>query len=312
MLTSPVITCLYMLTSPVITCLYMLTSPVITCLYMLTSPVITCLYMLLSQHYNQESNNIQSAEMFSAEKLPKVSVRAHGGLPTTWLRLLEDDVITGTRQVTHMVTSAPSPITCGCTCRDFDWCSVFVADDLAGTCELRDLPRISLNLSSTFPHSSYWEVLAISDWCPVDDGFHFSAAARFCFIVFGNITATWSNSRNECLHRGLDLVSIGSNPILMFFAPIQGSVDIQYFIGGSRPMSDLNSAWTGDAYVFNWVNGARVVDSLVGPFWAAAQPNNVQNKQNCLTVDGRKDFLLNDNFCTEGHSFVCEKFYPLR
>ncbi|PVD21974.1 hypothetical protein C0Q70_17777 [Pomacea canaliculata] len=243
-------------------------------------------------------------------------IAAHGGLPTTWLRLREDDVITGTPQLTHMVTSAPSPITCGCTCRDFDWCSVFVADDLAGTCELRDLPRISLNLSSTFPHSSYWEVLAISDWCPVDDGFYFSAAARFCFIVFGNTTATWTNSRNECLHRGLDLVvpdtTLKITILLKILSNIPGSVDIQYYIGGSRPMKNLNSAWTGDAHLFNWVNGARVVDSLVGPFWAADQPNNVLNTQNCLAVDGRKDFLLNDNFCTEGHSFVCEKSHPLR
>ncbi|XP_025113443.1 uncharacterized protein LOC112575679 [Pomacea canaliculata] len=129
-----------------------------------------------------------------------------------------------------MVTFALSPIKCGYTCRDFDWCSVFVADDLAGTCELLDLPRIWLNLSSTFPHSSYWEVLAINDWCPVDAGFHFSAAGRFCFIVFRNITATWTNSRNECLHRGLDLVVPDTTLKMTILLKILSNVSGQHWI----------------------------------------------------------------------------------
>lgn len=90
--------------------------------------------------------------------------RAPTSVSITWLRMRENDVITGTQQTTLLVTSSRSRIACARTCSVLDWCSVFAADDMARTCELRDLPRISLNFSSKSPYSSRWRLLNGKSW----------------------------------------------------------------------------------------------------------------------------------------------------
>ncbi|XP_025113143.1 uncharacterized protein LOC112575469 isoform X2 [Pomacea canaliculata] len=200
----------------------------------------------------------------------------------TWLRMRENDVITGTQQTTLLVTSSRSRIACARTCSVLDWCSVFAADDMARTCELRDLPRISLNFSSKSPYSSRWRLL--NEWCPVNNGFYFSASIHFCFTMVTNLNATWTESRNECIRRGLDLVVLDTTLklkiVLNIIKNTPGGTNYTYYLGATRPMADIGAVWKGDKKTFEWINGANL--SLSNDTWAVNQPNNYGGVQNCL------------------------------
>ncbi|PVD22188.1 hypothetical protein C0Q70_17993 [Pomacea canaliculata] len=237
-------------------------------------------------------------------------------LQTRWKRSRDHEIIAGPRQVVHPVTSHLTPISCAERCSSFNWCSAFVINYPAGTCELFEMNVMLLDFSSSPPDSSFelWK-RANNDnflnWCPVDEGFVLSQAAQFCFLVVDNITNNWIESRDECEKRGLTLVvpdtalkmSILINTI--WFAI--GRDSKVFYIGAARPISDLFGWWTGDVTMFDWITGSPIDKDILKPFWASGQPNNDNNKQHCLTVSGLLSHLLSDKCCSDDFYFVCEK-----
>ncbi|KAJ8260446.1 hypothetical protein GJAV_G00182250, partial [Gymnothorax javanicus] len=109
---------------------------------------------------------------------------------------------------------------------------------------------------------------------------------------------SWTESRNDCIKRGADLVIIKSKEEQDFIS--SNSIHNDRWIG----LSDTVTAGT-----WLWVDGSR----LQGGFWKRGEPND-QDKfrgTDCVvTAQGEKGWI--DTKCIWSHQFICEADAQLR
>jgi len=118
----------------------------------------------------------------------------------------------------------------------------------------------------------------------------------------GSKDLKWEEAKNECVSRGMDLAlprSVEENSKLLGYMFNKTGEFETYWIGASDTQIERTFLDTNK----------RLIDFF---YWAAEQPNNWKNKQDCISMgwlrDGYPEFLLrwNDDECNEYLPFACE------
>ncbi|KAG7278987.1 hypothetical protein CRUP_007534 [Coryphaenoides rupestris] len=126
-----------------------------------------------------------------------------------------------------------------------------------------------------------------STGCPSSWEFYGSS----CYF-FSRERKIWTDSRQDCLNRGADLVIINSKEEQEF----AGSHNCRSWIGLSDKDSESN---------WKWVDGSRLNTPR---FWAPDEPNNAGN-EDCAELNSQE---WNDLPCSVKRHWVCEKRFVER
>ncbi|KAJ8260448.1 hypothetical protein GJAV_G00182280 [Gymnothorax javanicus] len=112
-----------------------------------------------------------------------------------------------------------------------------------------------------------------------------------CYF-FSTERKSWTESRNDCIKRGADLVIIKSEEEQDFIS--SNSIYYDHWIG----LSDTVTAGT-----WLWVDGSP----LQGGFWGSGDPNDrLQYRGTACVVTVLKDIAWMDTDCKSSHRFICE------
>ncbi|XP_053335428.1 CD209 antigen-like protein E [Clarias gariepinus] len=107
----------------------------------------------------------------------------------------------------------------------------------------------------------------------------------------------WTESRQDCIKRGADLVIINSREEQEFIIK-QVNGKIQAWIGLSD--RETEGEW-------KWVDGTP----LTTEFWASGEPNNGGGDENCVEFySGDTGNFWNDLKCFTKLKWICEKHLP--
>ncbi|XP_031754103.1 C-type lectin lectoxin-Phi2-like [Xenopus tropicalis] len=110
----------------------------------------------------------------------------------------------------------------------------------------------------------------------------------FCYY-FSTDEQTWEEAKNSCA-RANALLVIEENAMDM--RGLMPFTDWRvHWIGLSRAASGVNK--------WKWINGV----DLTYTYWIQGEPNNAQNKENCVEI--RKE-RWNDNVCNVKNRYVCK------
>ncbi|XP_030643556.1 C-type lectin domain family 4 member E-like [Chanos chanos] len=112
------------------------------------------------------------------------------------------------------------------------------------------------------------------------------------------VEKTWSESRQDCIERGADLVIINSK-------------EEQDFVGMLIRTRDIVGAWIGltdhvTEDVWKWVDGT----ALTTGYWRKGEPSQYGSvKEDCATVrsDAQPYENWNDMGCSQTSNWICEK-----
>ncbi|XP_041944523.1 CD209 antigen-like protein D isoform X2 [Alosa sapidissima] len=104
----------------------------------------------------------------------------------------------------------------------------------------------------------------------------------------------WTDSRDQCLKRGADLIIISNQEEQKFVR----ALSVQAWIGLSYSKKDL---------VWKWVDGATLTNGT--GYWLKGEPNNLKMKENCGETWVREPSLQtwNDNNCDFELPWICER-----
>uniref|UniRef100_A0A8C1H0V3 C-type lectin domain-containing protein n=1 Tax=Cyprinus carpio TaxID=7962 RepID=A0A8C1H0V3_CYPCA len=109
-----------------------------------------------------------------------------------------------------------------------------------------------------------------------------------------NETKNWTESRQDCLKKGADLIIINSSEEQDFVKNI--TVNREFWIGLTD--SDVEGSW-------KWVDGSN----LISGFWASKEPNGGTTENCAVTYLIEHPTLLGwlDIKCNNAHQWICEK-----
>lgn len=111
---------------------------------------------------------------------------------------------------------------------------------------------------------------------------------RTSFYYVSTTQKTWQESREDCLHRGADLMIIDSQEEQDFSKRLFKRM----WIG----LTD-----TEKEGVWKWVDGSLLRKS----FWETGEPNNEHGTENCAEINFRDGW--NDFTCNHLNYWICEK-----
>uniref|UniRef100_A0A9J8DLD6 Si:ch73-122g19.1 n=1 Tax=Cyprinus carpio carpio TaxID=630221 RepID=A0A9J8DLD6_CYPCA len=117
---------------------------------------------------------------------------------------------------------------------------------------------------------------------------------QFSFYYMSNETKNWTESRQDCLKKGADLIIINSSEEQDFVKNI--TVNREFWIGLTD--SDVEGSW-------KWVDGSN----LISGFWASKEPNGGTTENCAVTYLIEHPTLLGwlDIKCNNAHQWICEK-----
>ncbi|XP_062411033.1 CD209 antigen-like protein E isoform X2 [Sardina pilchardus] len=104
----------------------------------------------------------------------------------------------------------------------------------------------------------------------------------------------WTDSRDQCLERGADLIVINSQEEQEFVR----ALSVHAWIGLSCSEKDR---------VWKWVDGAPLTNGT--GYWSRREPNNARGMENCVETWARDPSLQtwNDGRCEYELQWICEK-----
>ncbi|CAK6953334.1 CD209 antigen-like protein E [Scomber scombrus] len=110
-----------------------------------------------------------------------------------------------------------------------------------------------------------------------------------------SIKKTWQKSREDCLHRGADLVIINNREEQDFTRKFLKSM----WIGLTK--TETKEKW-------KWVDGTQLTKS----YWAPGEPNAYEGKtEDCAEIKFHdKENNWNDEACNHQNFWICEKMVP--
>ncbi|XP_051802238.1 CD209 antigen-like protein E [Acanthochromis polyacanthus] len=109
------------------------------------------------------------------------------------------------------------------------------------------------------------------------------------FYYISSMKKTWEDSRNDCMHKGTDLVVIDSEEEQNFTERFAGPV----WIG----LKYKNEAW-------KWVDETPLTQSD----WLPGEPNGAETGEHCAEILHNKDGKgWNDARCADTKTWICEK-----
>nr|XP_023662849.1 CD209 antigen-like protein E [Paramormyrops kingsleyae] len=111
-----------------------------------------------------------------------------------------------------------------------------------------------------------------------------------CYYV-SDRQKTWIDSREDCKHKGADLIIINSLKEQLIF-----SKDQIAWIG----LTD-----SGHEGTWKWVDGSPLTTS----YWMTGEPNNVGGNEDCAEIITHKEALKNwnDGHCNQLKNWICEQ-----
>ncbi|XP_042588431.1 CD209 antigen-like protein C isoform X3 [Cyprinus carpio] len=114
------------------------------------------------------------------------------------------------------------------------------------------------------------------------------------FYYMSNETKSWTESRQDCLKKGADLIIINSSEEQDFVK--NNTVNREFWIGVTD--SDVEDRW-------KWVDGS----TLTSGFWASKEPNGGTIENCAVTYLTRWPDLLGwlDVRCNDAYQWICEK-----
>uniref|UniRef100_A0A8C2EJW7 C-type lectin domain-containing protein n=1 Tax=Cyprinus carpio TaxID=7962 RepID=A0A8C2EJW7_CYPCA len=107
----------------------------------------------------------------------------------------------------------------------------------------------------------------------------------FVFYYMSNERKSWTESRQDCLKKGADLIIINSS-----------EEQVKFWIGVTD--SDVEDSW-------KWVDGS----TLTSGFWASKEPNGGTIENCAVTYSTQWPDLLGwlDVRCNDAYQWICEK-----
>uniref|UniRef100_A0A8C1GWX9 Zmp:0000000924 n=1 Tax=Cyprinus carpio TaxID=7962 RepID=A0A8C1GWX9_CYPCA len=117
---------------------------------------------------------------------------------------------------------------------------------------------------------------------------------QFSFYYMSNETKSWTESRQDCLKKGADLIIINSSEEQDFVK--NNTVKREFWIGVTD--IDVEDIW-------KWVDGS----TLTSGFWASKEPNGGTIENCAVTYLTRWPDLLGwlDVRCNDAYQWICEK-----
>ncbi|XP_046698927.1 hepatic lectin-like isoform X2 [Silurus meridionalis] len=113
------------------------------------------------------------------------------------------------------------------------------------------------------------------------------------FYYISTVMKNWTESRNDCINRGADLVIINSTE------------EEEFIIN----QLNNNEAWIGlsdteTEGMWKWVDGSKLTIAL----WHETEPNNHNNNEDCVKIEtDKRDKKWNDVPCFNTIKWICEK-----
>ncbi|KAK3775710.1 hypothetical protein RRG08_067411 [Elysia crispata] len=126
-----------------------------------------------------------------------------------------------------------------------------------------------------------------------------SKTSRSCVKVFLS-KKSWGDARKACQAHGADLL-------------INYNQEKEKLIYEEKDTLPNNDCWIGlndrnHEGNFNWLDNGQKITNVP---WADGEPNNVRNRQHCVTVRNRNnETRLYDQWCESSRYFICE-FIPV-
>ncbi|XP_053335427.1 C-type lectin domain family 4 member M-like [Clarias gariepinus] len=130
----------------------------------------------------------------------------------------------------------------------------------------------------------------LGKFCDLEKCFIFSS-----FYFMSNEYKNWTESREDCIKRGADLVIINSREEQEFISKQKVNKKVQAWIGLSD--RETEGEW-------KWVDNT----TLNITFWASREPNNSGGDEDCAEIySGDTGNFWNDKKCSEKINWICEK-----
>ncbi|XP_041376739.1 C-type lectin BML-2-like [Gigantopelta aegis] len=216
---------------------------------------------------------------------------SHNTRQSVWIyNSLFDDIFI-TDDVISSIRNVNTQLDCGKECTKRAGCNSFSHNSNDGTCSMHSA-RFT-NSASYLPSQGSRHYSAITDVCPVQDGYVLLRDLNLCFKVF-NVTKTMSDARDLCNQSGSRLIVLDTaeknDAVSAYIVANIGQYN--YYIG----LTDEDHE-----DVFVWEDGSVVSDKK----WMSGEPNNSGNA-NCVILKV-KNTLWNDIPCSRKRRYICEK-----
>ncbi|XP_025763423.1 C-type lectin domain family 4 member M-like [Oreochromis niloticus] len=115
---------------------------------------------------------------------------------------------------------------------------------------------------------------------------------RGSFYYISYIKKSWSDSREDCLQRGADLVIISS-------------IEEQNFIRLFRRNTWIGLSDTEEEGTWKWVDGTLLNSSF--RYWRTGEPNSLRDEDCGVMVANDEENCWNDANCRDENFWICEK-----
>ncbi|XP_052085147.1 uncharacterized protein LOC127722298 [Mytilus californianus] len=122
-----------------------------------------------------------------------------------------------------------------------------------------------------------------------------------CYYIEIRSTKTWNEAKMDCRIKGSRLVKIDNafeNSFLKSFAKDRNARHV--WIGAHVSMGEPHFVWEADNTDVTFTD------------WAAHQPDNSRNAEDCVHLDYGLSNTWNDNSCSKRLGYICEKQYLLK